>query len=249
MDIILNEREYAEKIIATGIIPKPEVDTLYILAKYYRENGVENNELEAKLNEFMNTNYKNYNEVSWSKTLGYVMSKSKRHKIIDIDYMPVTKNELKTIGELEDKEYQQLAFTILCIAKFYNKINPQNNDWVNQDFKYIFESAGIIKSGEIQAVMFHELRNKGLVRFSRVPENTNINVLFIDNDSDEALKVTDFRRLGYEYLNYTGEKFIRCINCNLIMRAKTQKKRCRKCQEDYRRECKRNFMRNKRYTI
>lgn len=249
MNIILNERKYAEKIIATGIIPKPEANTLYILAKYFRENGVENSKLEDKLNEFMNANYKNYNEVNWSKTLGYVISKSKRHKLINIDYIPVTRNELKTVGELEDKEYRQLAFTILCIAKFYNKINPQNNDWVNQDFKYIFDTAGISKSGEAQAVMFHELRKNGLVRFSKVPENTNINVLFIDDNSDEVLRITDFRRLGYEYLNYIGEKFIRCINCGLIVRAKSEKKRCKKCQEDYRREYKKNFIHNKRYTI
>lgn len=246
MEIILNEREYAEKIVATGVIPKPESDSLYILAKYFEYLGVKNNELESRLNEFMERNYKNYNAVSWSKTLDYVIHKAKRHDLIEIDYIPVTKNELKTVQEIENKELRQLAFTILCIAKFYNKINPQNNDWVNQDFDYIFDSARIQKNNNDQALMFYELKTLGLVRFSKIPENTNINVLYADDGSEEVLQIRDYRRLGFEYLKYVGEKFINCVDCGILMRPKTQAKRCTKCQKEYRREYYRIHKQNSR---
>lgn len=246
MEIILNEREYAEKIVATGVIPKPESDSLYILAKYFKYLGVKNKDLESRLNEFMERNYKNYNAVNWSKTLEYVVRKAKRHDIIEIDYIPVTKNELKTVQEIENKELRQLAFTILCIAKFYNKINPQNNDWVNQDFDYIFDSARIQKTNNEQASMFFKLKTLGLVKFSKIIENTNINVLYVDDNSEEILQIRDFRRLGFEYLKYTGEKFINCVDCGILLIPKTQAKRCSRCQKQYRNEYMRILMKNNR---
>ena len=62
-------------------------------------------------------------------------------------------------------------------------------------------------------------------------DNTSIRVTFIDTESPEELFVSDFRELGYEYLKYKGENFIRCAECGILTRGNKNgtKRYCKDC--------------------
>ena len=56
-------------------------------------------------------------------------------------------------------------------------------------------------------------------------------ITYINDDSEKVLFISDFRELGYEYLKYKGENFIRCRECGVLIRNNKAgtKKYCSKC--------------------
>ena len=50
-------------------------------------------------------------------------------------------------------------------------------------------------------------------------------------DGESVLEISDFRELGYEYLNYIGDdKFIRCSECSrLVRKNNNRQKYCNDC--------------------
>jgi len=236
MNLILDEKKYAEEVINGGLGNHTAKEALYILAKYYRFCGQSNKKITESLNNFMVKNYKNYNPVEWSMTIDYDVKNTKTKKLNQIEYIPVTKNELKTIKEIKGDDLQTLAFTLLCIAKFNNLVYPENHDWVYQNKGEIFKVAHLKQTEVNQDLMFNDLKTIGLIKLSKKINNTNLGLLYIDDDSEVVLKITDTRALGYEYLKYKGEKITCCQDCGVLMRVKTDLKRCTECNKVYRRE-------------
>lgn len=236
MSIILNEKKFAESAIVNGFTTKNVKETVFTLSKYYHSLGLSINEIHDNLDKFMSVNYQNYNPVEWSKVLDYDISKMKNHPLIELEYVPITKNELITIQEIKGVELQRLAFTLLCIAKYGNMTFESNNDWAARDSKEIFTSARIKKTVENRGLMFHELMTLRLIGYSKLPDNTHVKVKFIDNDSETILQVKDLNNLGSEFRFYLGEKFVRCEECGILMKPKTDIKRCSECNTVYRRE-------------
>lgn len=185
------------------------------------------------LESFMLVSYPNFNPVKWQETIERQVKKAKKYSLIEIGFIPITKNELDTIKSIKNKPQERLAFTLLCLAKFGNAVNPQNNDWTNREDKEIFRMANTQVSVKKQSAMMNSLRNKGLIQYSRIVDNLNTNVLFIDNESEVVLEIEDFRNLGYEYVLYCGEKFFKCENCGVLVRQneKNNKKLCNECSK------------------
>lgn len=166
----------------------------------------------------MLTYYRNYNPVKWSETLDKFVKNAAKYPLVHIDYVPVTKSELEKIELLESRRHQRLMFSMLCIAKFYDLKNPQNNHWVNQDDKVVFALASTPMSKHDQNIVLHELFKAGYIKFSQKVDNLNSQVQIIDNDSPVVLKISDFRKLGYEYMLYKGANYIRCKNCGKLVK-------------------------------
>lgn len=161
-------------------------------------------------------------------------TKSDSPPLIEIDYVTITKGELASIAEnLSGRMHKRLAFALLCAAKFYNAINPKNNNWVNCTDSEIMKMANVATSIDKQCALIYDLREAGLIGFSGKVDNLNIQVLFIDNESREAGKVRDFRNLGNRYHMFLHEPFFECIHCGLaIKRTGQAQKYCRSCASE-----------------
>lgn len=205
--------------------------TLGILARYWNYMGYNKKEICNLLNSFMIANYKGYNPVKWDLTIDKLASKASKYPLIQIDYICITKHELNTIQSINGKPLQRIAFTLLCLAKFYNAVNDKNNNWVNSKINNIFKMAKVQASKTNKPLMINDLKNLGLIKYSAKVDNININVRFINNESEVILQIKDFRDLGYEYALYCGEKFVRCLDCERLTRSNKTKKRCKECQE------------------
>ena len=46
-------------------------------------------------------------------------------------------------------------------------------------------------------------------------DNTNVRVCFIE-EGNEAIRVSDFRNLGYQYMKLCGEPFFECQSCGIV---------------------------------
>lgn len=238
--IILNEREYAECCIKNGIVDTKPFFTLSILAKYYYHiYGYRKKKITTLLLDYLSKYYPRYelNELSWQTSVEKIAANSGSFELFEISGVKITKAEMTTILRLKNKVLERLAFTMLCLAKLNNIKNPKNEGWVNADSKEIFNYARISCKADEREVKIGQLWQRGLLEFSKRNDNLNCRVTFIEDDSEEELFISDFRELGYEYMNYThklpkGRFFIRCSECGRLTYGNKNKtkKYCDKCR-------------------
>lgn len=232
--IILNERTEAEKIIETGNVGQKPSETLSLLARYYFHiEGLTGKALYERLNDFMTKNYLQYDPNAWKLTLQNKVKKADKYPLTEIGDIVITRAEIETIRKLKSPPLERLAFTLLCLAKFGDRRNIKNNGWVCRSHNEIFKMAAVPATIQKQALMLNSLYRAGMINFSMKVTNTNIQVLFIEEESYMALRVSDFRELGHEYLNYLGKhKYIRCSECGRLTRCKgnSRTKYCNDCK-------------------
>lgn len=230
---VLNEKEYAEKCLAEGIIDRNPYQVISILSKYYYHHcGFKRKQIVDLLVDYLKKHYPRceLNEEQWLSAIERLASNAKKEDLHEFSGVKITKNEIDIIREIKNKTLEKLAFTSLCLAKLNNLKNPANNGWINTDTGDIFRAARISCTEFQQSVKLNKLYLLGLVEFPNKNDNLNYRITFIDSHGDEELFISDFRELGYEYLNYLGEDFIRCADCGILIRpGKTnQKKYCEK---------------------
>lgn len=233
--LILNELKYAEKIIKTNEYEEKISIVINALAKYYLHYlKYDDNTTMELLHQFLKKENPDYIPTKWTEKLKKTISYANKNTLLTIDYVSLTETEIDVVCSLESKPLQRLAFALLSFAKAYNLINPNNNNWVNAKQKEIFTSAHISgKSINDQNSMLHSLYKLGLISFSKKASNLNIQVNFVDENSDKVCQISDFRDLGFEYLLYKGENYIRCEKCNRPTKDNVRhtKKYCSPCSK------------------
>lgn len=243
MSTVLNEVKQAEFIIDNGDVGSKPSSTLFILAKYYRQKQELNKEQTfQKLNEFMQNNYKNYNPAKWEDMMENISKKATKYPMREIDNIGITQYELDMIRTLKNIKYEKLLFTMLCYAKLHNMNSENNNGWANTSIQELYRIARVsVKYRKDKFLILNDLEQTGLIAFSKKNDNLNLQVTFVDMNGDSILSVTDFRELGYEYLNYIGEgKFIRCSECSRLVRKNgNNTSYCTSCKKNKRLETKR----------
>lgn len=232
--IVLDERKYAENCLRDGSINDSPFFTLSILAKYYYHYlGFRKKKIIKLLLEFLEKNYPKYelNKYTWQTSVEKLAARAGKFPLFEIAGVSITKSELDTIANIHNKVLERLAFTMLCLAKFGNAKNDSNNNWVNLDSKEIFKLARISCKANEREIKIGQLYQMGLLEFSKRNDNLNCRVTFVDNDSEEVVFISDTRELGYEYLKYKGENFIRCADCGILTRGNKNgtKRYCKDC--------------------
>ncbi len=180
----------------------------------------------------MENNYPHYNPIDWSASLEKYANKAGQYPLCECNGVWITDNELKSIEEIHDKVLERLAFTLLCLAKFRNFRNPNNNNWVNYSNGEIFSMACINTTAFEKDMKLNKLREAGLIEYAKKVSNLNIHVLYINEADENKLFISDFRKLGNEWRLYKGEKYIRCADCGILTKNTNGKRRyCKKCAE------------------
>ena len=226
---ILNELKHAEKIINDNLY-QLEYSTLYedlhIVANYYYAvMQYRRPKIKELLLDLSKRRYSKFDEdiSRCQKIIDTAVKKAGEYKLLQCDSITITKNEMNTIREINDKTLERLAFTLLCIAKYQLKRNSDFGGWCNANPRDIFSLAKIkngkskdnagIKTGDLY---LSYLYSHGLITINRDIRKWNIKVLFMDNDSEPEMTISDFRDLGYLYNAYKGDKFFACKGCGII---------------------------------
>ena len=253
MSVILNETKQAKYILEKGEVGNKPSSTLFLLAKYFRQKMNLNKEQTfQKLNEFMGNNYKNYNSATWEDFIEDISVKATKYPLSDTDYVGITQSELDVIRNVGNIKYEKLLFTMLCYAKLYNIRSDLNNGWVNTKIQEIYRVARVaVKYRKDKFLYLNDLEQLGVIAFSNKNDNLNLRVTFVDMDGESMLKISDFRELGYEYLNYIGDgKFVRCDECDRLIRKSENNKTkyCKICKDMKQKEWNRLYMQKVRYS-
>lgn len=221
---------------------------LSMYARYlYHEEEMRKTGIIRKLDEFMKSRYPRYNPVNWSANIEKYASKADKYPLCKCNGVWITKDELKTIEDLHNKVLERLAFTLLCLAKFSNFRNTQNNNWVNYSNGEIYNMACINTTAFDKDLKFNQLRDLGLIEYAKKINNLNIRILFLNDESENVLFISDFRKLGYEWRLYKGEKYVRCADCGILVKNTNGKRKfCKECAENNNREKTKLRMKKKR---
>ena len=249
MPVILNEHDQAERILETGDVGVKPTSTLFLLSKYYRQHcSLNADETRDELNQFMENNYKNYNAALWEDIIDDISKKGIKYPLKRIPFIGITQLEIDTISSVSGIKYQKLLFVLLCHAKYHNVLSGTNNNWVNVGIPELYKLARVtVKHRNDKFLFLNDLEKDGLVSFSNKNDNLNLQCNFVDTSDDYVLKISDFRELGYEYLNFIGEgKFFRCACCGHLSR-KTNNKcmYCGDCAKKIKNEQNKGYYKNK----
>ena len=233
MTIVLNEHEWAEEMITNRTLGKKPFETLCRVARYYLDSGLSKRDVRKMLDTFLIQCDPTASLPKWSESLDKALSMACKYPAVAIDSIDISKAEIKTIDAISGKQQRRLAFTLLCLAKYWNAVNPKCDSWVNNKDSDIMRLANINTSIKRQSLMYANLADAGLISFSRKVDNTNVRVCFIEG-GETAIKITDFRNLGYQYMMYHGEPYFVCKNCGITTRYSDpvkgrKKKYCREC--------------------
>jgi len=224
MSIVLNEYEWAEAMIDNRDLGRKPTETLNRVAKYYYENQYSKKEVRSLLDSFLLQCDPNASLVHWSDTLDRIAKNSIKYPCIQLDGVNITKSELEKISMLDGIQLRRLAFTLLCVAKYWDAASEKNNHWVNTPDNEIMQMANINTSIKRQGLMFNELRELGFIKFSKKIDNLNVQVLFMGDDETE-LHISDFRNLGHQYHKYYGlGEYFECENCGITLKRRDQSK-------------------------
>lgn len=196
---------------------KKPSETLQRVARYYLDEGYSQSETRNMLDMFLLQCDSLASTAKWSPTLDRALKYASKHQTICIDSIKITCPEMKRIEALEGKQIKRLAFTLLCLSKYWIAVSEKCNGWVSNQDNEIMAMANIKTSIKRQSFMYSTLRDAGMVQFAKRVDNTNVRVLFAE-DGETALEITDFRNLGYQYLKHIGEPYFECQNCGVVTR-------------------------------
>lgn len=243
MSIVLNEKEFAIEALQKCTLGVKPIETISRVAKYFRSEGYSKADIHDMLEEFIMKCDPAINVVKWQNTIDSQAKCVDKCHLIEIDSIPITQKELDVCNSLPWKQMQRLMFTLICVAKFFNATNVNNNSWINMPDKEIFKMANVVTAIKRQSLMLNDLRGLGLIRFSRKVDSVSINVQCVDEAGSPVLTITDYRNLGYQYMRYCGEPFIECESCGIVVKKTSNvQKYCAECAvEINRQKCRENW--------
>lgn len=226
--IVLNEYEYAEQAIKERSLGNKPSETLTRVAKYHLYNGLTKSEVRKRLEEFIRMCDPTAALPKWDKAIDYAISRAVKFELVDIDSINITKKEIEVINNIEGRPCKRLAFTLLCLAKYWQAVNPSADYWVGNKDTEIMKLANITTSLRKQSKMFSDMRDAGLLQFAKRVDSNAVKVCFVNNDGDIAMKIDNFRDLGNQYLMYIGEPYFMCKSCGRVMKQTHTEARGRK---------------------
>lgn len=245
MRIILDEKAKAEEVLGRGIIYENKYTTMKLLIKYwYIENGFRKVRLKKALHKYLEKNYKGYNEAKMQDEIEREINTyiRKPYPFNKVDCVSITKSELEHIKGLDNLILEKLAFTMLVYAKIMNQIIPENNNWINTDFKEIGKDAKVNGSRNRIYTYVHKINEYGGIYQTYKVDGDGVRIDFLNEDSEVEFVIDDFREFILEYLKRKGEDIDNCEVCNKKIIPYNNKKYCKDCATKIKMEMDRKRM-------
>jgi len=201
------------------------------VAKYYHSMGYKRNEIERLLEEFLLRCDPTITLPRWRQAISRCASGAGKYPLIDVRGVTISQREMEQIGRLGGRLAQRLMFTLLCLAKYGNAVNPRNGNWVNRSPREVFALANITVTVNRQSLMINDLWREGYVGYSNIVDNINLNVKILDTEEEDvSVFISDFRNLGNQYMQLVGENYMTCQNCGVVVRkTSNRQKYCQAC--------------------
>lgn len=223
-DILLNEEVYAISVLTNGEKGKLNysvVPDLSIAARYlYQRKDQKPKEIIETLSSLLRHRDVSYSALKWEKYLDEITKTEnlKRQLFISAG-INITQSELDSINQISRIPRRRVAFTFLCLAKYYNQKNNSDRSLVFYNLPTIFTLSNTAMTLNQKLTVIDELFEKRIIE--RLADDATISgyrVKIINDEDAVAMRVTDMRDLGYQYEKFTGQKFAECKLCGGLIR-------------------------------
>lgn len=105
MEIILNEREFAERALEDCDMGELPHETLGHLAKYYHAEGYKDREIQRLLEDFIIKCDPTANVFKWENTIAHQVKNAKKYALIELDSIPITKKRWNCVRACPSKSW------------------------------------------------------------------------------------------------------------------------------------------------
>ena len=220
MNIVLKENDWAKQMVSSRSLGDSPIETLRRVARYYLDIGYSRQDVRKNLEMFLLRCDPDASIPKWWNTIERAIKVAQKRPALYIESIKVYASELEAINNIKSIPARRLAFTLLCLSKYWDIVRGKDDHWVNSSMSDIMNMANIRTSLKYQCLMYYDLNKAGLIQLSKRVDNTNVQVCFAEDDGDVAMEITDFRNLGYRYLMYLGQPFFECENCGIVTKTK-----------------------------
>ena len=215
--IILNERKWAEDALAGKTFNGDMFGSMKLVSCLFADRGMTKSETRDAVVDYILACSPRSSIVKMDDSINAAVGYGHNHKLLEVDAINVYDEEIKIIrGISHGKQTERLAFTLLCLSKYWNIKLDSDKSWVNTKTTGIMRLANIRTSVKRQGDMYNYLKEDGLITLSKRVDCTNVRVDFSSEIGDIAISITDFRNLGNQYLMYIGEPFFVCAECGAV---------------------------------
>lgn len=276
MDInfICDELDYARKI------KSGEIKTTFhgAVAKYFaklakyeadlRGEYVNVEEVLDEVIEFMKSVDSSFDELLYYDSMIKTIKRhtGKNSKIIKVDGVKITKNELNKIVKLNNKHLEILAFCILVYKKVINIKSEREKDlkvFKKYNKEYYKKLTGDKRTRYSQDIAIGKLKDQGLIELPKLEnwgDNQNIILKYIDleeKDEDVEMIIRDMREVRLYYYKWRIEntvieenskewkikKIKQCQECGKLIEIEgnSNKKYCSLCKKDVKNEQNKSY--------
>ncbi len=243
------ELDHAQQILANGFTSKYIGSELKILAKFYKSQGYETENIKELLHTFCEKKLKGYNKAIHYKIINGAVAYgvNERNKLIQIDQVGISDSELSIIDNLElPHEFKRVVFTMLVMNKLSKEYIIQRDGKLkssehyfggHKNYRELVSLSKITfnkkKSSSVKNVhdLIHLLNDKGIVE---ITSNGNVKLLFmygIRENSSIVLSVHDYQSIGFFFDYFHGENKVKqCLNCSILIKpANNRQEYCPDC--------------------
>ena len=229
--MILNERKYAEEILTTKQSKNQIASSFGLLARYFRDLGYSKDETSRRLEEFAVSNGGGSCLRRYADIIDKCVASAGKRPLVEINSVPVTQHDRDLCGGIGTEQRARLLFTLICLARYANAVNSKNSGWVNMPDTEIFKLADVKVASKTRQLYLNDLMRRGLISFSKIVDNTNINVKCIEDDESPVIShISNFTDLGYQYSALMGEDYVECTKCGRYFKKKIHSmKVCETC--------------------
>lgn len=230
LNIYLSDLENAKFVLEQKRLTKNYFNDLRLVGRYYLNMGYSKNQAREKIDEFMLACGVDCKTNVFTDKGDNAIKAAERMRFIVNDSIYIFKHEMDVIDSLDGIQLRKIAFTLLCLAKYWDLKRDNNNHWIYNKDSEIMSMANVAVTTRRQSELYRKLQDYGLVRFSRKVDGTSMMINFLSNEGACVLAISDFRNLGYQYLRFHGGAFFSCENCGVTTRATGKNhKYCQSC--------------------
>lgn len=237
MNIIFDEKKYAEKLLKTGFRKFMNYQDLLILSKYFRYLDNDNREIRNKLYDFCVKFFPEYNEILDGWRLNSAIRNTEKYSLRLPVNIFVTIDELQNIKNINNFKYEKILFIMLIIAKNFKLSNNKTYEgyYVNYNFSTILTLSRVYANKKEREFIKHDLFELGKIQ-AIYPNRKfddhgkdNFKLLYVDNCSASAICINDFENIIDFYPVY-------CNNCGKQIEKKYKQKYnlCDNCYKEKR---------------
>lgn len=227
----MNENDYAREALESHMLGDNPTATLGMIARMYRSEGYDKRAIRRALEEHLLRADPDIILPFWSKSLERVVNDSDKRKPVEIDRIAITENELARIKMINGIQAQRVAFTLLCLAKYWDVRFDTNTHVVHTPHADVFALANIATSLERRCKIIRDLKESGLLSYRKYFTDLRVTVNYIE-EGHIAMYITDLRNLGYQYMALSGGNYMECESCGKTIPRKTNNQKfCKECAE------------------